>query len=250
MKNEVGKNRKFNTLKTEVNNLDKKIPDATTLIHINQYNRDKKNLEKKMEMLIKKIADVSGLVTTTVLNTKISEVENKIPDTSSLVTKTVLNIKVGEVENKIPNQDAYITTQEFNKLTAENVNEKLEKADLVSKNDFDNKLISFNKKITSNKIKCLEVPKILNSLTTKDYKLFLICRIYISDMYFINDDGSQYMFVYQPTLDTLELEKDNGSDYVLSWKSKGVYTSNIKPLYTVFFHSIKLYGCRMGIELD
>ena len=39
--NEVVKNTKFNTLKTKVNNLEKKIPDATTLIHINQYNTDK-----------------------------------------------------------------------------------------------------------------------------------------------------------------------------------------------------------------
>ena len=40
-------------------------------------------------MLIKKKLDTSGLVTTTVLNAKISEVENKIPDTSSLVATTV-----------------------------------------------------------------------------------------------------------------------------------------------------------------
>ena len=39
--NEVAKNKKFNTLKTKVNNLEKKIPDATTLIHISQYNTDK-----------------------------------------------------------------------------------------------------------------------------------------------------------------------------------------------------------------
>ena len=39
--NEVVKNTKLNTLKTKVNNLDKKIPDTTTLIHINQYNTDK-----------------------------------------------------------------------------------------------------------------------------------------------------------------------------------------------------------------
>ena len=43
---EVIKNTKFNTLKTKVNNLEKKILDATTLIHINQYNTDKQNLEK------------------------------------------------------------------------------------------------------------------------------------------------------------------------------------------------------------
>ena len=34
-------------LKTKVYNLDKKIPDATTVIHINQYNTDKQNFEKK-----------------------------------------------------------------------------------------------------------------------------------------------------------------------------------------------------------
>ena len=44
---EVVKNTKFNTLKTKVNNLEKKNPDAITLIHINQCNTDKQNLEKK-----------------------------------------------------------------------------------------------------------------------------------------------------------------------------------------------------------
>ena len=36
---------------------------------------------------------MSGLMTTTVLNTKISEIESKIPDFSSFVTTTVLNTK-------------------------------------------------------------------------------------------------------------------------------------------------------------
>ena len=39
--NEVDKDTKFNTLKTKVNNLDAKVPDTTTLVHINQYNTDK-----------------------------------------------------------------------------------------------------------------------------------------------------------------------------------------------------------------
>ena len=39
---------------------------------------------------------------------------------------------------------------------------------LASKTDFD-KLITFNKKITSSKIIYLEFPKTLNSLTTKNY---------------------------------------------------------------------------------
>ena len=45
--NEVIQNTKFKTLKKKVNNLEKKIPDTTTLIHINQYNIDKKIFLKK-----------------------------------------------------------------------------------------------------------------------------------------------------------------------------------------------------------
>ena len=94
--NEVVKNRKFKTPKTKVNTLEKKIPNATTLIYINQYNTDKQNLEKKK---LKK------------------DVDKKVPHTSDLVTATNLNTKISEVENKIPDNSKYIT-QEFNKLPA------------------------------------------------------------------------------------------------------------------------------------
>ena len=40
-----------------------------------------------------------------------------IVDTNGLVAITVLNIKISEVENKICDQAKYISTQEFNKLT-------------------------------------------------------------------------------------------------------------------------------------
>ena len=68
-------------------------------------------------------------------------------------------------------------------------------------------------------------------------------------MYFTSNDGSQNTFVYQSTLNTLELKKDKGTDYVLSWISKGVYNSKLKPLYTASLHSIKLSEYRMGIKL-
>ena len=68
--NEVVKNTKFNTIKTKVNTLQKKIPDVTTLIHINQYNADKQNLEKKIGDDDNEMPNTSGLVTITVLNTK------------------------------------------------------------------------------------------------------------------------------------------------------------------------------------
>ena len=75
-------------------------------------------------MLIKKIPDVSGLVTrTAALKTKISEVENKTPDTNL----------------------------EFNKLTAKTFAARLKQVGLVNKTDFDqitsNKTKSNNKKL-------------------------------------------------------------------------------------------------------
>ena len=66
------------------------------------------------------------------------------------MTTTILNTKISEVENKIPDDSKYITTQKFNKLTAENFAARLKQADSLNKTDFDNKLTSFNKGITSN----------------------------------------------------------------------------------------------------
>ena len=45
---EVVKNTKFSKLNTKVNKLERKVPDTTTLIHINQYNTDKQTLEKNI----------------------------------------------------------------------------------------------------------------------------------------------------------------------------------------------------------
>ena len=58
--------------------------------------------------------------------------------------------------------------------------------------------------------------------------------------FFGGNDDSQNMFVYQPTHDILEFKKNKGTNYVLSWKSKEVYTSKLKPLHTALLHSIKL----------
>ena len=157
------------------------------MVHINQYNLDKQNLNKK-----------------------IGDVDEKIPNTSDSVTTTVLNTKVSEVKNKNPDNSKHITTQEINKLTAESFAARLKPADLVNKADFDNKLISFNKRVTSNNRKHVEVQKTLNSLITKYYNLFL------GRTRFTSNYGSQNTFVYQPTLDTLEFKKDKCTDYVLS----------------------------------
>ena len=75
--NQFVKNTKFNTLKAKVNNFEKKIPDAATLVQINQYNTDKQNLEKKIGEVDKKVPDTSCLMTTTVLKQKLVKLRTK-----------------------------------------------------------------------------------------------------------------------------------------------------------------------------
>ena len=67
------------------------------------------------------------------------------------------------------------------------------------------------------------------SLIFKTYDLS-----YFLGKVFFGNDSFQNMFVHQPTFNTLELKEDKGTEYVISWKSKGVYTSKLKPLYTAF----------------
>ena len=74
------------------------------------------------------------------------------------------------------NHDKYINTQEFNKLTSKNLATRLAQAsiasktdipditDFVKKSDFDIKLINFNKKITSNKARYIEIKTKLDDL--------------------------------------------------------------------------------------
>ena len=66
----------------------------------------------------------------------------------------------------------------------------------MNKTDFDSKLKTFNRRITSNKAKHLGNQKKLNNLITKDNNFFS-GRIYIT-----STDGSQNTFAYQPKLIT------------------------------------------------
>ena len=94
-------------------------------------------------------------MTTTVLNTEISEVENKVSDTSGLVTTTALNTKIGEVEKKKPdvsglvkkldfntkildNEKKSFTTSDYNKFTKEILDAKIKEKGLVDKSDISN----------------------------------------------------------------------------------------------------------------
>ena len=116
----------------------------------------------KLIELENKIPDISKLATKTALAT----VENKIPDVSKFVNKTDYNTEVIEIENKLTNHnhDKYIDTLEINKLTADAFNARIAQANLITKTEFDSRLSSLNRKITSNKTKHLLIENELNKL--------------------------------------------------------------------------------------
>ena len=134
---------------------------------------------------------------------------------------TVLYEKINEVENKTP--DYAMLNILINKLTAEYFTARLKQADLVEKIDFDYKLIRFNRKVTPNKTKYLEVQKKLNSVITKDYNSFL------GIIYFTNNYGFQNMFFFINRW-YFRIKRKESADYVLSWKLKGVYNFKYKSL--------------------
>ena len=72
-----------------------------------------------MEMLINKIPDISGLVTTTVLDTKFKVVDNKIPDFCGLAKKTGYGTKILEIETK------YFTNCDSKKFTSDILHTKI-----------------------------------------------------------------------------------------------------------------------------
>ena len=55
------------------------------------------------------------------------------------LVKSVTAIQTTDTSNLVKKGDKYVTTQDFNRLTSENLSERLRQADLVSKNDFDEK---------------------------------------------------------------------------------------------------------------
>ena len=82
--------------------------------------------------------------------------------------------KITGIENKLNNHnhDKYINTSEFNKLAVDVFNVRIAQANLITKIDFDAKLLSLNKKITQNKAKHLLVENELKKLKTFDSGYF------------------------------------------------------------------------------
>ena len=149
---------------TKITELENKIPDTSGLVKKTNYNTKITELENK-------IPDISNLATKTAL----TAIENKIPSVSDLVKKTNYNTKVPEIENKLNNHNhnKYIDTSKYNTLASNVFNARLAQANLITKTDFDAKLLGLNRKITQNKSKHLLVENELNRLKTFDYSYFI-----------------------------------------------------------------------------
>ena len=90
----------------------------------------------------------------------------------------------------------------------------------MTKTDFDNKLSSLDSKIAASKTKNESIENEIKKLKTLDLSYF------IGKSHF-KEDGAQNYLVFQPLNKYFKLIAS--TDYVLSWKSKGLSAKTIKP---------------------
>ena len=157
VKSDVVKETVYDKLAAKVNAI-----DTSDFVLKIKYNADKTELEKsipnisdffkeaELTELQSKITDVNNLSTKTAL----TAVENKIPSVSNLAKKTDYDTKVKEIENELNNHthNKYIDTKEFNKLATHVLNTRIARANLITKTDFDAKLILLEKLILIEKL--------------------------------------------------------------------------------------------------
>ena len=94
---------------------------------------------------------------------------------------------------------------------------RLSQANWITKTDFDAKLSSLNRKITQNKTKDLLVQNELKNPKTFDLSYFNLKSRF-------EEDGTQNYLVIQQINRYFKI---GNSDYVLSWKSKGLSDESI-----------------------
>ena len=121
------------------------------------------------------------------------------------------------------NYNKYITTPEFNTLPVI-FNAWLAQANLITKTEFDAKLSSLNRKITSNKSKYLLVENELEKLKTFDSSYFIGKRHF-------EENGTQNYLAFQPLYGHFKRIACAGNgNYIYYWKSKVLSDERMNPI--------------------
>ena len=113
---------------------------------------------------------------------------------------------------------------------------------MITNTDFDVKLSSLNRKITANKSKNLLAENELNKLKIFDSSYF------IGKSHF-EEDGTQNYLVFQPLNKYFKVIAN--TDYVSSWKSKGLSAESIKPPTTSdnsLTSALSYYGTKTRVK--
>ena len=154
-------------------------------------------------------------MTKTNLNTKINEVKNEIPSVTDLVTTSALTT----VENKIPSISNLVKKTDYDTKVTE----------------IENRMISLNRKLVSNKTKDISIENELKKLKTFDLN-------YFRGKNYFDEDGNQNYYIFQPISKYLKVAHVNDITYILSWKSRG--------LNDVKIESIKTNNCSLNPRMD
>ena len=96
---------------------------------------------------------------------------------------------------------------------------------MITKTDFDAKLSSLNRKITNNKSKHLLVENELNKLKSFDSS-------YFRGKNYFDEDGTQNYYIFQPLFKYLKVANVNNTNYILSWRSRGLNNVKVESIRT------------------
>ena len=122
------------------------------------------------------------------------------------------------------------------------LNARLAQEILQTKTDFDNKVSSLDSKIAANKTKNEYIENELKKRKTFDYSYFI-------GKSHSEEDGTQNYLVFQPL--NKHFQVISSTDYVSTWKSKGLSSETIKPSATSdnsLTSALSYYGTKTRVK--
>ena len=85
-----------------------------------------------------------------------------------------------------------------------------------------------------------EISNKIKGILSKYYSYFL------GRLYFTSNDGSQMMLIYQTTFTTINTR----TEYIISWRSKGLYTTKLTPINTDILPNIVYFNRKIALKLN